>query len=778
MLCTLGNGHFATRGAAPESSADEIHYPGTYVTGCYNRLQNEIAGEIIENESLVNIPNWLPVTFRFEGGDWFDVEDVNLLEYRQELNIRQGVLSRLVRFTDDKGRLTRVTQRRFVSMANSHLAGLSTTIVAENWSGNLILRSALDGRVTNSGVERYRQLDKQHLEIIEARAIDNEIICLQAETNQSHIRIAETARTRLICYGECLPAESRVIEEPGYIAREFSLKLEEGKAVTIEKIVALYTSVDRAISESGLEAVKQVRRARDFDELLERHILSWDDIWKRCRITIANSERVALVLHLHIFHLLQTVSPHTIDRDAGVPPRGLHGEAYRGHILWDELFIFPFLNLRIPDITRGLLMYRYRRLGEARWAAKQAGYEGAMYPWQSGSDGREESQRLHLNPRSGRWIPDNSQLQRHINIAIAFNIWHYYEVTGDINFLSYYGAEMLIEIARFWASIARYDRSLDRYEIRKVMGPDEFHDAYPDADEPGIDNNAYTNIMVSWLMEHAFKLIGMAGRTYSENVLGKLSITDENLSEWERIKNGLALYISEEGIIEQFKGYFDLKELDWEDYRKRYDDIHRLDRILKAEGKSPDDYKLSKQADLLMAFFNLGEKEVTHIIGGLGYTVPEDYFKKNFHYYIARTSHGSTLSRLVHGRLAYRFGMHEEGWKLFMEALKSDLVDIQGGTTGEGIHCGVMAGTVWEVISTFAGVDLQGDQPALKPDLPEHWKALLYNFSFRNTDYHVSISEKEVKLSGIGHGGEKIKVNICGDDLELEPGQEKSIHMK
>ena len=175
-----------------------------------------------------------------------------------------------------------------------------------------------------------------------------------------------------------------------------------------------------------------------------------------------------------------------------MPARGLHGEAYRGHIFWDELFIFPVLNLRLPTITRSLLRYRYRRVVEARRAAKLAGYSGAMFPWQSGSDGREESPELHLNPRSGRWNPDPSHRAHHIGIAVAYNVWQFYQVTGDLAYLIDYGTEMLAEIARFWVSRAAYDKERDRYSINGVIGPDEFHSGYPDRPFEGIDNNAYT----------------------------------------------------------------------------------------------------------------------------------------------------------------------------------------------------------------------------------------------------------------------------------------------
>jgi hypothetical protein len=155
----------------------------------------------------------------------------------------------------------------------------------------------------------------------------------------------------------------------------------------------------------------------------------------------------------------------TADLDAGLPARGLNGEAYRGHVFWDEIYVFPYLNIRLPEVTRGLLLYRYRRLGEARAAALEAGFRGAMFPWQSGSEGIEETQRVHLNPLSGHWDRDLSHNQRHVNAAIFYNIWHYYQATDDVAFLRDYGAEVMLEIARFWASIAHFNPERGRYEI-------------------------------------------------------------------------------------------------------------------------------------------------------------------------------------------------------------------------------------------------------------------------------------------------------------------------
>ena len=461
-LCTTGNGYFATRGAAPEAQADGIHYPGTYAAGVLNRLSTEIAGSTIENESIVNLPNWLPLSFRIDGGPWFHVRKCDLLAYEQELDLRQGLLTRRLRFRDRQGRHTRVVQRRFTSMDDPHLAALETTIHAEDWSARVEVRSGIDGVVRNTGVPRYHELSSRHLDDVAAAVVDGETVELSARTSHSHIVVAEVARTRLYTHGRHVPGKLRVVRELDAIAQHFAHDLSEGESFTVEKTVVLYTSCDREISNPADAARRAMRRAGPFVGLLQAHVTAWDHLWDRVQVTLVGAETSTFLVNLHVFHLLQTISENSVDLDVGVPARGLHGEGYHGHVFWDELFVFPFLTINLPELTRSLLRYRHRRLPEARQAARDAGYQGAMFPWQSGLDGREDTQTLHLNPRSRRWLPDNSHLQRHINIAVAYNFWQYYQATSDIQFLSFYGAEVVLEVARFWASIA---------ELRRRSGP-------------------------------------------------------------------------------------------------------------------------------------------------------------------------------------------------------------------------------------------------------------------------------------------------------------------
>ena len=249
------------------------------------------------------------------------------------------------------------------------------------------------------------------------------------------------------------------------------IELRQGQTLVLEKLASFYTSRDRAISESGLAARKAIARADRFDAVMTDHILAWEQLWRRFDLHLQPAGppfrlNVSMLLRLNLFHLLQAVSHNSTGLDIGVPARGWTGEAYQGHIFWDELFIFPTLNYRIPEITRSLLLYRYRRLGEARAAARTAGFQGAMFPWQSGSDGQEETQELNLNPHSLRWVPDNSYLQRHVGSAIAWNVWQYFQVTHDVEFLQFVGAELILDIARFWSSMASFNDERERYEIR------------------------------------------------------------------------------------------------------------------------------------------------------------------------------------------------------------------------------------------------------------------------------------------------------------------------
>ena len=769
-LCALGNGYFATRGAAAWAVADDIHYPGTYLAGGYNRLRTDIAGRVVENEDLVNFPNWLALEFRIAEQDRFDVRTVKLLSYRQELDLRSGMLLRSISFEDGQGRRSTLKERRLVSMGDMHLCALELTLTSDNWSAGVTVRSGIDGRVVNSGAKLYRKFNDKHLEPPIGSVIGEDGVYLPARTCQSNIHVAQAARTRAFLDGQLIEVRRRVIEEPGYIGQELKVELKQGETLRLEKLASFYTSRDHAISECGLEARKKIERVGRFDDVMADHVLAWRHLWRRFDVHIqpagpAFKLNVPMLLRLNMFHLLQAVSPNSIGLDIGVPARGWTGEAYQGHIFWDELFIFPFFNYRMPEITRSLLMYRYRRLGEARSAAAGAGYKGAMFPWQSGSDGQEETEALNLNPRSQRWVPDNSYLQRHVGSAVAHNVWQYFQVTHDVEFLQSYGAELILDIACFWSSIASFDDERGRYEIRGVMGPDEFHDGYPDSATPGLNNNAYTNIMAVWVLCRALEVLDLLSDVRRTEIMTLLRLSAEEIVRWGDISRRMYVPFHDDGIISQFEGYEKLNELDWEDYRTRYGNIQRLDLILEMENDSANRYKLSKQADVLMLFYLFSAEELGELFERLGYPFEYETIPRNIAYYTGRSSQGSTLSRVVDAWVLARSD-RQRAMDFFAEALQSDVSDVQQGATAEGVHLGAMAGTVDLVQRVWTGIEVRGDVLRLAPELPREIERLDMRIRYRKYSLDLRLTHDSLTISG--RDGAAPPISFCVDGKVCE----------
>ncbi len=304
---------------------------------------------------------------------------------------------------------------------------------------------------------------------------------------------------------------------------------------------------------------------------------------------------------------------------------------------------------------------------------------------------------------------------------------------------------MALEIARFWASKVEYNSNNDRFEIRNVVGPDEFHTSYPDSDKEGINNNAYTNFMASWSIRKALTMYGLLDADRKGELAKLLNISKEDLLFWEKVSRRLCVPMSEEGLIWQFEGYEKLKELDWERYRAKYENIDRLDRILKAEGDSPNHYKLNKQADVLMLFYLFSAEELEEGFRWLGIDFDPSTIPTNIDYYVFRSSEGSTLSRMVHAWVLSRVD-RPRSWKLFKAAFESDIGDIQGGTTAEGVHLGAMAGTVDLIQRCYTGIETMNDVFWLNPKLPHDLKELSLQMRFRGHWIHLEIDQKKLRV--------------------------------
>jgi len=773
-LTALGNGYLATRGVRPEHHDDGIHYPGTYLAGVYSRLNSTIHGRALEEEHLVNTPNWLPVDLRIGDGLWLSSGQVVTHGERRELDLRRGLITRQATLTGPNGNRLDFEQRTFTSMHDPHLAVLETTVTARGWSGPVTLRAGIDAGVRNTNVAAYLGSDATHLTPPVFQHGGDITLC-RVQTLQSRLRIATAVHLSLTGADG---VSYRNTETESRHTREVRVHLEEGQPVTLTKTAAIFTSHDRAITEPGEAAVQSLQQhGGNVAALRGLHEAAWRRLWDRFAVTVDADGHSQLILNLHVFHLLQTLSRHTVELDAGVPARGLHGEGYRGHIFWDEVFVLPVIATRLPELSRALIDYRWRRLNTARTAATAAGLGGALFPWQSGSDGREETPDALYNPRSGRWMPDNSHRQRHVGLAIAYNAWQHYQATADLEWLAERGGELIIEVTRLFTSLAEYDPATDRFHITGVMGPDEFHDGPPDAPGRGLRDNTYTNVLAAWVTRRAGDTLALLDGHRGQSLRDRLHVTEDEIAHWAHLSTRLTVGFHRDGILTQFDGYEDLQELDWAGYRSKYRNIGRLDLILESENDSTNRYKLAKQPDVVMLVYLLGQEGLRAQLATLGYPFPEEDLIRTIDYYLARTANGSTLSRVVNASVLAGIDP-SRSWIAYREALIADLDDAQGGTTREGIHLGAMAGTVDLPVRSFAGMTFGDDELIFTPQLPPHLAQVQFQIRYRGHRIDVTLGRNTLTL--IAHRGSapaiRVRVGPTHELLSADQTREFPIH--
>eukprot|EP01060_Flectonema_neradi_P003814 TRINITY_DN1248_c2_g1_i1.p1 TRINITY_DN1248_c2_g1~~TRINITY_DN1248_c2_g1_i1.p1 ORF type:complete len:1629 (+),score=266.17 TRINITY_DN1248_c2_g1_i1:124-5010(+) len=506
-----------------------------------------------------------------------------------------------------------------------------------------------------------------------------------------------------------------------------------------------------------------------YHRILDPHRQAWHDIWETTDLVIEGDRASQRIARCHIYNLFVSASPHIADIDVGIPARGLHGEAYRGHVFWDELYAFPFYSTSFPEVCRGHLNYRIARLPAARAEAKRLGHRGSMFPWQTAHTGEEVTQEVHFNPFDKKWHSDKSHKQRHVNIAIFYDVYMYQRRTGDRN--TKYD-ELMLSIAVFWGSICKF--SDGHYHISDVMGPDEFHDVDLNDNDKGISNNAYTNIMVVWLLETAITIASQV----SEETLTAAGVQEGDIAHWSAITTNIFISVDSKGVVQQFDGFFNLEELHLTKYKQTCPDISRIDLIMIADNKVPSEYQILKQADTLLAWHLLSTEAVFNIIKkqasvSLNPTMtPKELLRANFDFYVPRTNDGSALSLLVHAHLAEELGEVTDQWSWWSEASRSDMYNKEG-ITGEGIHMSVMAGSLSFVSSRFVGLREESkDVWCLIPNLPSHWTSVSLKTKIRGYIYAIKVDTRSIRVcleGDIREGEEPVTFRVGRSKIQLGP---------
>lgn len=747
-LFTVGNGYLGTRGTLEEGHEGELS--GTYLAGVFDSHDAAVA-------DLVNAPDWLSLSVH-AGGVRLDVDTCVVVAHDRILDMAQGLLWRSTVFEDERGRRTRVETLRFASQATRDLCGLRMWITPLNHTAPVTVEGALDGRRRNldrlpaypPGTEfepavRWDKWAKsKHLK---ETAADAELCYLQMRTIGSGVDIGYA------CAMSCSPAhEWTASRDHERVAHRLTAEVAEGDTLTVTKLVTIATSrdagvtADQPVRERCLAALTE-HAAAGFDECLDRSVFAWQRLWADADCEIVGDPAAARAVRFSVYHLLIAANPD--DPTVSVGAKSLSGEGYRGHVFWDtEILMLPFYLHTRPAAARSLLRFRHHTLPGARDTAARDSARGARYPWEVAGTGHEECPLWTPDGRDRIWTGEQ---ELHVTADVAYAVLRYVEATGDTGFLTDYGARILFETSRYWADRVDHDEKAGTYHLRAVMGPDEFH--------PGVDDNAFTNRMVSWHLEQAVLL---HDRLTPAEVAGAVpDLTADEVERWRAVAAGLVRrQPRDDGVIEQFDGYFGLDEIpvaEWDDNdMPRYPaGYHHF---------NTDTTTLVKQPDVLM----------------LMYLLPDEFSRAdkvaNFRFYEPRTLHKSSLSPAIHAIMGIEIGEVEHALRYFTRSAFVDLADNQGNTA-EGIHIASAGGTWQLTVCGFGGMRVQHGMLTFDPWLPAHWKELRFRIRWRGDAIGVAIEHTRAVFTLDAPAGTSGSIVVRGRQVELTAAVPKVVQL-
>jgi len=713
-LFTIGNGYLGTRGCFEEGYPQSL--PATFIHGVYDDVP-------IVYKELVNCPDWLPFAIIFnessleehEQREGLRLDQGEIIEYQRQLDIHEGVLSRSLLWRSPSGKTIKVQFERFASLADIHVLVQRCQITPVDFEGIIEVQTSINGYADNQGFNHWGEIDQGKI---------NQGFWLHSRTRTSRIDICMAAKMKIIG----TQATTEISTTPGYPSWSATFNAKSQQTVTIEKTITVFTSLET--EKPILAAQAKLIEQPDYQTLLLAQAKAWNQVWLKNDVLIDGDSTAAFAVRYNLFQLL-IAAPKEGAQEAGnkgktavsIPAKTLSGFGYHGHIFWDtEIFILPLLIFTQPDIARNLLSYRYQTLDGARRKASHYGYLGAMFSWESADTGDEVTPRWSLpNDFYGEdvriWCRDR---EIHINADIAYAVWYYWWVTKDDQWMQQQGAEIILDTAIFWTTRVEFNPDDQRYEIRGVIGADEYHEC--------VNNNSFTNCMVKWHLIKALWVYDWLCNHFPEQatfLAEKLQLTAEIRHQWSEISQKIwILFSPETGLIEQFEGFFQLQDINLAaDYEPRN---KSMQAILGVE--QTNKFQVLKQLDVLMLIYLMRQPS--------DFPYNEQTLRVNWDYYAPRTdmTYGSSLSPSLHAALAADLNLYPEAYELFMQGAMVDLED-RRNNTGDGIH-GACAGGVWQaVVFGFAGIRLTENGPVAHPRLPPHWKKLKFQLYWRG-EYH------------------------------------------
>ncbi len=729
-VCTLSNGYMGVRGFPEEPFDAGPSSSGIYLAGVFCAGKDKIP-------ELVNVTNFLAVDILL-GGRPFRMTPETVSEYRRILGLKRGLLQRSMIYTEG-GRATRLEIERFVSMSNMHVVGQSLTITPLNWRGNVEVRLWLDAS-NRPPFPKLRLVHSEHM--------GRDRILMATQTDNPSIRIAHACRCASWIHGRS-PLKPDLIGKGDRIGFRFASALETGQQAAFERMISTYTSRDPDTESVERGCLQDVRGTEGGAYGVRRrlHVEAWQRRWERSDIAICGGSQALedqRALRFAIFQLIQHSPPHDIT--VSIAAKGLTGRGYRGHVFWDtEIFMLPFYVASDPPAARRLIRYRLATMDGARRKAQGLGYRGAMFAWESADSGDETCPPYVPDPKTGTPVRVlTGDLQHHVTADVVHAAWQYFRVAQDTAFEERGLLTLTVEAARFWASRVVRHPSLNLYEIRNVIGPDEYHER--------VDNNTYTNYMAAWNLRLAASEVEHMRRVHRRSrLLRELGVSRDESASWRQIAGEMYLpKPTSDGVWEQHEGFFRLRSTDPRRLSALVSPMPEKDRIGEIRQA-----QVLKQADILMLMVLFPD------------TFSPAARRANWDYYEPRTTHDSSLSPSIHSIAASDIDLRQHAYDYFRRSAFVDLDDSMGNTN-TGLHMAAIGGTWQSVVRGFLRLDLTRHRPRICPHLPEAWQRVAMQVQHRGRWYRIEASRDSSRVTPCGRDGPSIK-GQQPDDSPAQP---------
>jgi trehalose/maltose hydrolase-like predicted phosphorylase len=730
----IGNGYLGRRGTLEEFTKDQK--TATIVSGLYDRV-----GE--QWREPVDLPNGAFVQVIYKGEPLHALSS-RVLEHTQGVDMQTAVHERRTTFEAADGARITIHARRFASLARHQLICMEYSVSADR-DCEIDLHAGIDGDVWD--------INGPHLREITTHEKDG-VISISARTNENAVPIAVSESISFPGAGPDPHTDDADRHgDPLKIIRVFR-EIRGQNTITFHKFISHVTGLD---CEDPLETGRALCReaaALGFEALLAEHSALWHQRWSDCDVQIDGDPAAEQALRFSLYHLLSIVPAHS--GRASIPARGMSGQMYKGAIFWDtEIFMLPFFAHAFPALARNLLLYRHHTLDGARRKAREYGYRGAFYAWESQDSGDDACTLFNVtdvftNRPMRTYFRDK---QVHISADVVYAFWQYFTLTGDESIWRDGGAEVVFECARFFLSYTYYNPDRRRYEFLDVTGPDEYHER--------VHNNAFTNRMAAHTFETCLQVADLLRRedpVFLEKLTADLRFGPDLALIADLVPQ---LFLPDSvppgGLIPQFDGYFTLEDVPLKTLLGRK--LHPTEYFGGGNGLATTT-QILKQADVVLTMF---------LFDGL---YPPETRSANWEYYEPRTEHGSSLSACSYSLVAARLGKVDWAYQYFMKTATIDLNGEGKQYVGTlyigGTHPAGNGGAWMSAVFGLCGIRFDGNTLSIDPRLPEHWQAVRLPLVVRGRKLRISLTHQDVTIEPIGQPATSLTVSVNGSVHPLD----------